>query len=113
MNGHAHMLEYILENWMDANANLPLTLEGNTTVLHQAMCRAAFIKPEFKSKEQEHQKEESPISEKGKKEKNELKEETLIKMIRLLLEAKDKFTMISINVDEQDRLGKTVLHLAA
>ena len=113
MNGHAHMLEYILENWMEANANLPLTLEGNTTVLHQAMCRAAFIKPEFKSKEQEHQKEESPISEKGKKEKNELKEETLIKMIRLLLEAKDKFTMISINVDEQDRLGKTVLHLAA
>ena len=34
MNGHAQMLEYILENWMEANANLPLTLEGNTTVLH-------------------------------------------------------------------------------
>ena len=34
MNGHAHMLEYLLENWVDAHANLPLTLEGNTTVLH-------------------------------------------------------------------------------
>ena len=113
MNGHAPMLEYILENWMEANANLPLTLEGNTTVLHQAMCRAAFIRPQSKSKEEENQKEESPSSEKGKKDKNEFKEETLIKMIRLLMESKDKFTMISINVDEQDRLGKTVLHLAA
>ena len=113
MNGHAPMLEYILENWMEANANLPLTLEGNTTVLHQAMCRAAFIKPQSKSKEEENQKEESPSSEKGKKDKNEFKEETLIKMIKLLMASKDKFTMISINVDEQDRLGKTVLHLAA
>ena len=64
------------------------------------MCKAAFIKPQSKSKEEEHQKEESPISEKGKKEKSEFKEETLIKMIRLLVEAKDKFTMININVDE-------------
>ena len=42
MNGHAHMLEYLLENWLDAHANLPLALEGNTSVLHQAMCKAAF-----------------------------------------------------------------------
>ena len=46
MNGHAHMLEYLLENWVDAHANLPLTLEGNTTVLHQALAKATFVKPE-------------------------------------------------------------------
>ena len=34
INGHAHMLEYLLDNWVEAHANLPLTLEGNTTVLH-------------------------------------------------------------------------------
>jgi len=42
MNGHLHMLEYLLENHVEAHANLPLTLEGNTTVLHQALTRAAF-----------------------------------------------------------------------
>ena len=80
MNGHAHMLEYLLENWMEAHANLPLTLEGNTSVLHQAMCKAAFIKPQSKTEVQE-EKEESPASGKGKKEKNEATEQTLIKMI--------------------------------
>ena len=49
MNGHAHMLEYLLENWMEAHSNLPLTLEGNTSVLHQAMCKAAFVKPQSKT----------------------------------------------------------------
>lgn len=44
LNGHVHMLEYLLTNWVEAHANLPLTLEGNTTVLHQALCRAAFCK---------------------------------------------------------------------
>ena len=34
LNGHVDMLEYLLENWADAHANLPLTLEGSTTVLH-------------------------------------------------------------------------------
>ena len=34
LNGHVHMLEYLLENWGQAHANLPLTLEGNTSVLH-------------------------------------------------------------------------------
>ena len=46
INGHAHMLEYLLDNWVDAHANLPLTLEGNTTVMHQALAKAAFVKPE-------------------------------------------------------------------
>ena len=32
--GHADMLEYLLENWAQAHVNIPLTLEGNTTVLH-------------------------------------------------------------------------------
>ena len=73
MNGHAHMLEYLLENWMEAHANLPLTLEGNTSVLHQAMCKAAFIKPQSKIEVQE-EKGESPGSGKGKKEKNEATE---------------------------------------
>ncbi len=44
LNGHVHMLEYLLTNWVEAHVNLPLTLEGNTTVLHQALCRAAFCK---------------------------------------------------------------------
>ena len=46
LNGHAHMLEYILDNWLEAHSNLPLTLEGNTTVLHQCLCQAAFLKSE-------------------------------------------------------------------
>ena len=41
--GHVKMLQYLLENWAEAHANLPLTLEGNTTVLHQALCKAAFV----------------------------------------------------------------------
>lgn len=43
LNGHVHMLQYLLENWAEAHANLPLTLEGNTTVLHQALYKAAFV----------------------------------------------------------------------
>lgn len=42
MNGHVHMLKYLLENHVEAHANLPLTLEGNATVLHQALSKAAF-----------------------------------------------------------------------
>jgi|LakMenEpi03Aug12_release.lakeMendotaPanAssembly.Ray.scaffolds.fasta_scaffold106443_4 hypothetical protein len=34
LNGHAAMLEYILTNWASSHANLSLTLEGHTTVLH-------------------------------------------------------------------------------
>lgn len=34
LNGHADILEYLLKNWALAHSNLPLTLEGNTTVLH-------------------------------------------------------------------------------
>ena len=44
LNGHVHILEYLLNNWTEAHANLPLSLEGNTTVLHQALCKAAFSK---------------------------------------------------------------------
>lgn len=44
LNGHVDMLEYLLENWAQAHASLPLTLEGNMTVLHQALCQAAFLK---------------------------------------------------------------------
>ena len=32
--GHQHMLEYLLEHWVEAHANLPLTLEGKCSVLH-------------------------------------------------------------------------------
>lgn len=45
MNGHAHMLEYILDNWLEAHSSLPLTLEGSTSVLHQALAKAAFYRP--------------------------------------------------------------------
>lgn len=38
LNGHVDMLEYILTHWIGAHANVVLTLEGHTTVLHQAMC---------------------------------------------------------------------------
>ena len=34
LNGHAVMLEYILNNWASSHTNVNLTLEGNTTVLH-------------------------------------------------------------------------------
>ena len=34
LNGNVDMLEYILENWAQAHTSLPLTLEGNTSVLH-------------------------------------------------------------------------------
>ena len=49
LNGNVDMLEYILENWAQAHTSLPLTLEGNTSVLHQALCKAAFIKGESAS----------------------------------------------------------------
>jgi hypothetical protein len=44
MNGHADMVEYLLDNWVEAHASLPLTLEGNTSVLHQALSKAAFLR---------------------------------------------------------------------
>lgn len=40
-------------------------------------------------------------------------QESFIKMIRLLLGAKDKLSGAGICVDSKDRLGRTVLHLAA
>lgn len=37
LNGHLDMLEYILTHWIDALNNLDLSLEGHTSLLHQAM----------------------------------------------------------------------------
>jgi F0F1-type ATP synthase delta subunit len=34
LNGHDQMLAYVLENFKEAMRDLPLTLEGKTTVLH-------------------------------------------------------------------------------
>ena len=132
MNGHAHMLEYLLENWVDAHASLPLTLEGNTTVLHQALCRAAFCKIESEAKvngegglnlnnkaeevqEQEETKQGGSVQ-KSLKKKFEAPcqtEQSFVKMIQLLLDAGDKLNGAGIDIDKQDRLGRTVLHLAA
>ena len=42
-----------------------------------------------------------------------MREETLIKMISMLVSAKDKFAMACVDVNEQDRLGRTILHIAA
>ena len=52
-------------------------------------------------------------SEKPKKEAPEITEETFIKMIRLLVDAKDKLLGSGIEINRQDRLGRTLLHLAA
>ena len=109
INGHAHMLEYLLESWADAHANLPLTLEGNTTVLHQAFSKAAFIKSGVQKDEREvdaqaEVTEEAKFngaakSEKKKYEAPVISEETFITMIRLLFGVKDKLIGAGIGVD--------------
>lgn len=45
LNGHADMLEYILTHWIDALNNIELSLEGRTSLFHQAMCKAMFCAP--------------------------------------------------------------------
>jgi ankyrin repeat protein len=42
-----------------------------------------------------------------------LTEDSFIQMLRLLLEADTKLNGAGIEIDKQDRLGRTVLHLAA
>ena len=133
LNGHVHMLEYLLDQWLDTHANLPLVMEGNTSVLHQAMCKAAFLgqnrvkqngeKTQHVDTEQSaneaspsRKEPQSPSitgSASKKKEAPELTEETFIKMIRLLLSKKDALIGTEVYIDKQDRLGRTVLHLAA
>ena len=43
----------------------------------------------------------------------DITEDTFIKMIRLLMDAKEKLMGSGIDINRQDRLGRTVLHLAA
>lgn len=45
LGGHAELLEYILTNWLDAHTGVRLSLEGHTSLLHQAMCQAIFCAP--------------------------------------------------------------------
>ena len=45
LNGHADIVEYILTNWLDAHANIKLSLEGHTSLVHQALSQAMFCAP--------------------------------------------------------------------
>lgn len=45
LNGHADIVEYILEHWLDAHANIRLSLEGNTSLIHQALSQSMFCAP--------------------------------------------------------------------
>ena len=52
-------------------------------------------------------------SDRKKFESTEHTEETFIRMCKLLLNADTVLSGAGINVDKQDRLGRTILHLAA
>ena len=52
-------------------------------------------------------------SDRKKFESPEHTEETFIRMCKLLLNADTVLSGAGINVDKQDRLGRTILHLAA
>ena len=134
LNGHAHMLEYILAHWLEAHANLPLTLEGNFSVLHQALAKASYVlqdEPDSKSSDRKNSDDGDQLSNNGpendeekaaaatpkkvKKKKFELPlvtEGTFIRMVRLLVEAEAQLSGAGIDVDKHDRLGRTPLHLA-
>ena len=98
MNGHAHMLEYLVENWADAHASLPLTLDSNTSVLHQALAKAAFCRSAEPAHEEEKQPKFVTLEEK-KLEAPAATQESFIRMIRALVAVKDKLNGAGICVD--------------
>jgi len=97
MNGHALMLEYLVENWVDAHANLPLTLEGNTSVLHQSLAKAPFCRP---TAPVVRRNSEGQLAEEKKKyEAPPVTEQSFVRMIRSLVSVKDKLCGAGIGID--------------
>lgn len=113
MHGHVHMLDYILENWLDAHRNLPLTLEGSVTVLHQALSKAAFCRDEGDTGQSEQDPASGEETKKSSGPPPPPSERTFIKIIKTLIKHADSLSGAGIDVDRQDRLGRSVLHLAA
>ena len=67
LNGHVHMLEYVLEHWADAHLNLPLNQHKMTSVLHQAMCQAFFCTPDsYLNRESQSEPEENINDDQGR-----------------------------------------------
>lgn len=121
LGGHADLLEYILTHWLDAHLNVRLSLEGQTSLLHQAMCQAVFCAPTPANgsleqvAELENKNQMSPGIN-GKKEEadgEEITEAKIIRMIRLLFDAAPKLNPTDVDINRQDRLGRSVVHLAA
>jgi len=73
---------------------LPLTLEGNTSVLHQALCQA-------------------PFSRNSDQEEGVKAEDKFLRMIKALFAVGEKLSGAGVDANRQDRLGRTILHLAA
>jgi len=90
------MLEFLLENWASEHIGLQLTLDDHLTVFHQAMTQAVFVQ------ESEHEENRSETNDPSHK---------YCKMLRLLVTHGEHLGMPSI--ESKDRLGRTVLHLAA
>jgi hypothetical protein len=93
LNGHLPMLDYILNEHAEQHIGLNLTLDGNLTVLHQALTQAAFNNKDNK---------EDPL-------------DKFSKMFHLLTKHANNLSGDKWNyqIGAKDRLGRTVLHLAA
>jgi hypothetical protein len=89
LGGHVDLLEYILTHWLDAHATIRLSLEGHTSLLHQAMCQAMFCAPTPAKNDQVAELEKTQMSpglnqDKSKPEdegQHKVTEATIIRMI--------------------------------
>jgi hypothetical protein len=102
MNGHVHMLEYLLSEWAEPQCNLPLTLEHQTTVIHQALAMAAFVEPDCYSQQKEqvaeNGSENKEDDESNPRQSKRVTESALIKMLRLLVEHSESLQGAGIDI---------------
>lgn len=119
LNGHADILEYILTHWLDAHTSIRLSLEGHTSLIHQALAQAMFCSPtppeSTPGKQELERRPEgtSPGKVANEVAKGEITETKLIKMIELLTLAAPRLSIQDVDITRQDRLGRSAVHLAA
>ena len=90
MAGNFEVSEYLLEKWPHAFANINLRLD-TLTLLHLSLASAYFV----------------PVSEITES------EQKYINAVTDILAFSSNFLEVAIDLNETDRLGQTVLHLAA
>lgn len=120
LHGHADIVEYILTHWLEAHTGIRLSLEGHTSLVHQALAQAMFCTPTppegagGERQELETRPEgTSPGKVNSETTKDEVTEAKLIKMIQLLQMAAPRLNLQDADITRQDRLGRSAVHLAA